>query len=143
MDPARIFLPVAVMAGLTLFVVAFIPYRRITSTRRGIVTPDDFKHGESPNVPPYVRLPNRVLVNLLEMPLLFYVACIVLFQLRMVDQANLWLAWIYVALRVVHVAIFMTYNKVQHRLLPYGVSNVVLGIIWVRLSVVLYAGLSG
>ena len=40
-------------------------------------------------------------------------------------------AWLYVALRLVHSAIHLTYNKVRHRLIPFATSNVVLVVYWV------------
>jgi len=39
-------------------------------------------------------------------------------------------AWLYVALRVVHSVIHLTYNRVMHRLIPFAISNVVLIAYW-------------
>jgi hypothetical protein len=99
------------------------------------VTANDFRYGESSRVPPEVSLPNRNLMNLLEMPVLFYVACLTAYLTRNAGDALLALAWAYVGLRVVHSAIHLTYNKVFHRLAAYAASNVVLAILWVRLFV--------
>jgi hypothetical protein len=40
---------------------------------------EDFKFGESARVPGNVSVPNRNLMNLLELPVLFYVACLTLY----------------------------------------------------------------
>ena len=48
---------------------------------KGAVKRGDFKYGESPNVPGWVSIPNRAYMNLLEMPVLFYVICLLLFLL--------------------------------------------------------------
>jgi hypothetical protein len=45
------------------------------------------------------------------------------------------LAWAYVALRIVHSAIHLTYNKVLHRLGVFALSNVVLVALWVNAGV--------
>ena len=124
-----------------MLVLGLIPYRRIKAATRGVVAPADFTYGESARVPPQVSVPNRNLMNLLEVPVLFYVGAIVLFVLREVDPTFLYVAWLYVALRAVHSVIHLTYNKTEHRLVPYGLSNVVLGAFWVRLGIKLLRGL--
>ena len=109
---------------------------RFRAAYRGQVSPKDFRYGESERVPPEARLPSRNYVNLLEMPLLFYVACVVLYVLGAVDVAAIALAWAYVASRAVHSLIHLTYNNVFHRLAAFAVSNVVLLAIWIRLVLV-------
>jgi len=137
MTPNAIFLPVAVLALWTLAVLLLIPIKRFAATAKGQVTADDFKLGESSKVPEDVRLPNRNLMNLLEIPLLFYVACISLFVTGHVDQIMLWLAWAYVALRVLHSLIHLTYNNVFHRLGAYALSNFVVVAMWIYLLLAL------
>ena len=138
MDPTTIFLPVSALAVWTLLVLMLIPIRRFRAGFRGQVTTHDFKYGESANVPPAVRIPNRNLMNLLEMPVLFYVASIVLYVSHSVSATDLWLAWTYVALRLVHSLIHLTYNKVTHRLAVYALSNLLLAVLWLRLAGRLY-----
>jgi hypothetical protein len=133
MDQERIFFPVVALATITFAVLLLIPYRRFKAGRSGRVTSDDFKFGESTNVPPDVSIPNRNLMNLLELPILFYVASITLYVTKSVKSTLLLLAWVYVALRAAHSLVHVTYNKVVHRLTLYAASNVVLGMIWVRL----------
>src|ERR1700741_2796335 len=48
--------------------------RRFRAVFGGRATRDDFKFGESPAVPGDVSIPNRNFMNLLELPVLFYVA---------------------------------------------------------------------
>jgi hypothetical protein len=134
MDPTKIFLPVSALVGLTLVVLSLIPFRRIAAVRRGVVRAEDFKYGESASVPPDVSLPNRNLMNLLEMPILFYVACIILYLIKSVNGVDLWLCWSYVAFRVLHSLVHLTYNKTQHRLVPFALSNVILAAFWLRLA---------
>src|SRR4051812_5225969 len=107
-----IFAPVGALAFLTLFVLTFIPLRRFQSGFAGVTTPEDYKYGESAAVPGHVAIPNRNYMSLLEGPVLFYVASIMYFVAGRVDQTVLMVAWTYVALRFVHSAIHMTYNKV-------------------------------
>lgn len=132
MQPEAILLPVAVLALWTLSVLLLIPFRRFGAARRGLVTAQDFKYGESSRVPPEVSIPNRHLMNLLELPVLFYVACLLQYVTKSVDPFALDLAWIYFALRLCHSAVHLTYNRVMHRLGIFALSNLVLAVIWVR-----------
>ena len=131
MDKA-IFLPVAALVALTFGVALLLLRARFRAGARRQVNFGDFRYGESERVPPEARLPSRNYVNLLEMPLLFYVACVVLYALGAVDAAGLALAWAYVACRALHSLIHLTYNNVLHRLAAFAASNVVLLVIWIR-----------
>jgi len=79
MPAARILYPVLALVALTFVVLLLIPYARFRAAARGRVTVADFRYGESANVPGDVSLPNRNLMNLLELPLLFYVGCLALY----------------------------------------------------------------
>jgi hypothetical protein len=125
-----IFYPVVLLAVWTLLVQVAIAFTRVRAGMRRRIRVDDFKYGESPTVPPDVCLPNRNYMNLLEAPVLFYVACIVLFVTASVTHAATMLAWLYVALRIGHSLIHLSYNDVMHRLAAFGASNVVLAILW-------------
>ncbi len=92
---------------------------------------DDFKFGESKSVPSDVSIPNRNYMNLLEVPVLFYVVCLLLYAIAGSSSVAVVLAWSYVVLRVVHSSIHLTYNNVIHRLTAFGVSNGVLVALWV------------
>ena len=133
MDPKSILYPMTALVALTFAVLLILPYKRIGAARQGRVRARDFKYGESANVPGDVAIPNRNLMNLLEMPVLFYAACITFYVTKTVDATALFLAWLYFALRVGHSVVHLTYNRVLHRLAVYAASNVVLAVIWVRL----------
>jgi hypothetical protein len=139
MDQKSIFVPVIALVALTFVILLLVPFQRFKAGREGRVSVNDFKYGESANVPPHVAIPNRNLMNLLEMPLLFYVACVTLYVTQNVTRPLMLMAWIYVALRVTHSLVHVTYNKVMHRLTFYAASNVVLAIIWIRIARFLFA----
>ena len=88
-------------------------------------------------MPTAVAVPNRVFRNLLEVPVLFYVLCLVAYVTRSVSTDIVVLAWAYVGLRVVHSLIYLSYNRVMHRFVVFALSNVVLVFIWIRLLQVL------
>ena len=73
MSKADILWPMGALALLTFCVLGLIPFRRIGASLRKEITPDDFRYGESSRVSGYVSIPNRAMMNLLELPVLFYV----------------------------------------------------------------------
>ena len=124
-------LPMAVLALWTLHVLIVVPIRRVRAGRAGLVSPEDFRLGESERVPEFVKVPNRNFMNLLELPVLFYVVGLMYYVAGRVDQTALVLAWAYVALRAIHSAIHLSYNNVVHRLTAYALSNAVLAAFWI------------
>jgi hypothetical protein len=70
-------------------------------------------------------------MNLLELPMLFYVGGLMYYVAGKVDGVVLAVAWTYVALRAIHSVIHVTYNNVMHRLTVFALSNGVLGVFWV------------
>jgi len=129
----QILYPMAALAMLTFAVLLLIPLRRFRAGAAGQVSYDDFKYGESAQVPPVVAIPNRNMMNLLELPVLFYVACLAYAVIGRGDDGAIPLAWTYVALRAAHSAIHLSYNRVQHRLVVFAASNVVLIMLWTSL----------
>jgi hypothetical protein len=123
--------PVFALAAWTFLVLLLIPFVRVRSVRRREIRPNDFKFGESSAVPPNVSIPNRNYMNLLEMPMLFYVICVLLYVTGGASRLAVLTAWAYVALRVVHSLIHLSYNHVLHRLAAFSLSNVALVSLWV------------
>ncbi|HSW82231.1 MAG TPA: MAPEG family protein [Usitatibacter sp.] len=136
MNATLIFYPVIALAIWTFVVLMLVPRARFRAVRERRVRAADFALGESENVPPETRLPNRNYMNLLELPVLFYVACIVLYVTAKVDVVGLGLAWTFVALRIAHSAVHLTYNHVLHRLNVFALSTVVLLALWIWIAVV-------
>lgn len=137
MERSEILLPMMALIGWTLCVLLLIPYQRFRAAGAGAVTEQDFRLGESERVPPEVRIPNRNLMNLLELPVLFYAVCLVAYVTSLADHWTVRLAWVYVALRIAHSVVHLSYNKVMHRLAFFALSNFVLVAIWARLLLAL------
>lgn len=132
MNQALILWPMAALAALTFVVLLLIPIARFRAAARGEVKAKDFRYGESANVPGVVSLPNRNLMNLLELPVLFYVVCLAFYVTSTVDSFAVYAAWTYVGLRAAHSAVHLSYNNVFHRLGVYAASSAVLFVLWVR-----------
>lgn len=139
----EILYPVIALAAWTFLVLLIIPFVRVRSVRRREISPNDFKYGESPAVPPNVSIPNRNYMNLLELPMLFYVVCVVLYVTAGAPRQGIYLAWAYVGLRIVHSLIHLTYNRVLHRLFAFTLSNITLVSLWVIAGVHVASSASG
>jgi hypothetical protein len=130
MSQSPIFLPIGVLGFWTFAVLLLIPFQRFRAGFAGKVTTDDFKYGESDNVPGHVSIPNRAMMNLLELPVLFYVVCLMFFVTNRVDMIVVQVAWVYVGFRLAQTLIHITYNNVVHRLTMFAISNFVLVSLW-------------
>jgi hypothetical protein len=133
-NPAMLY-PLFALAAWTLIVLLLIPVARVRSVRLREIGTDDFKYGESARVPSHVSVPNRNYMNLLELPMLFYVVGILLYVTGGASYVAMFFAWAYVALRIAHSLIHLTYNQVLHRLAAFTLSNVALVVLWVLAGV--------
>lgn len=134
MNPTTIFQPVVVMIALTFAVALWMLRLRFKAVGAGELTPGYFKTYRGGKVPEHLTLVTHHFDNLLEIPPLFYVACVVLYVLDGVSGYTLALAWTYVAFRLVHCAIHTSYNNVFHRMFAFLASTAVLGMMWVEIG---------
>jgi hypothetical protein len=123
--------PVFALAFWTLSVMGWVAVARIRAGMKGQIRNRDFALGEAPTVPQWVQLANRNYMNLLEVPILFYVVCLVIYVTAMPGQTAIALAWAFVATRVAHSLIHLSYNKISHRFFAFALSNLVLIGMWV------------
>ena len=72
--------------------------------------------------------------NLFELPVLFYLALVVVVQTAQVNALTLALAWLFVVLRFAHSTIHCGYNKVIHRFYIYFLGGIVLWSLWAVLT---------
>ena len=129
------------MAALTFWtfaVLTLVPLTRVRAVNAGKLSPKDFKFGESAKVPGDVSVTNRNYMNLLELPVLFYVVCLMFYVTNFVDMWALYLAWAFVALRIIHSVVHLTYNHVGHRALIFGAGNFAVLGMWVLFLVRVY-----
>lgn len=138
MNSLQILQPAAVLALFTVTVLLLIPIRTAKALLAKQIKVNDLKPGVSAIALAEVSIPNRNYMNLLELPVIFYVASLLIFVINKVDTTFLYLAWAYVVLRIIHSAIHLSYNHVLHRGLVFAVSNGVLTVIWVRILLALW-----
>lgn len=122
--------PVTALAFVTFAVFVTMFARRIPFLRGKDLSTMAVRDAR-PAAPPHVTAPGDNLLNLFELPVLFYVLCLALAVTGLATPAQLYAAWAYVALRAVHSVIHCTYNKVGHRFAAYALSTLVLIAMWI------------
>jgi hypothetical protein len=127
-----IFLPAIALVALTLCVWILLYKRRIGAMRANRVDPERFRTRSSRVPLEEAASASDNFQNLFELPLLFYVLVLALHATQRVDGVYLALAWAFVALRVAHSFIHVTYNRVMHRFVVYVAGGVLLFAAWVR-----------
>jgi len=127
MHSPAILYPVFALVGWTFMVLLTVAGARFASK----VHPSHFALGESDKVPLRARLVNRNYMNLLELPMLFYAVCVLLYSANAASALAVQLAWAYVILRMVHSVVHIGYNNVVHRLLVFAIGNFVLMALWI------------
>jgi hypothetical protein len=122
--------PIFGMVVLTFVVLLIGLAARINAVKSGQLRPESFRLNPVEGASEKIVKTTRHFSNLFEMPVLFYLACVVCLTLGLSSALLIALAWLYVASRVVHAAIHITYNNVFHRLAAFAVSNLVMLGMW-------------
>lgn len=128
--------PTFVLVALIYAVWFFMFVKRVDHMRRNPPGADDFADGES--AMRYFRpveMPANNLRNLFEMPVLYFALVPLLMLTRHAGYVQLALAWIYVALRIVHSLVHVGPNQVMARFMVYLASCIVLSAMWIGFAI--------
>lgn len=122
------------MMLLTILVWIYMYYLRISFFMRNNVKPQSVSTTRQllDIVPDTVNTPSENLINLFELPVLFYATCIYIFLTHNVDIIYLILAYAFVLFRAGHSLVHCTYNNVMHRFYIYLLSSITLWIFIIR-----------
>lgn len=132
--------PMFAMVCLTAFVLVRMFRARVRAVREGAVTPGYFKTYQGQQEPPQSAQTARHFVNLFEAPTLFYVACVTAMVVQVQGFGIVLLAWLYVAVRLVHAFIHLGPNKLNPRIRAYALSWLVLLALWTWIVVAVASG---
>jgi hypothetical protein len=133
-DPHALLPPVFALVLLTAVVWLAMLVVRNANVALGKVSMRYYQTYREGAPPEWVERPARTFMNLLEVPVLFYVACLMMLATNACDAAQVALAWTFVGTRVLHAIIYMAWNYVPARFAAYVIGCVTLGVIWTRLA---------
>jgi hypothetical protein len=125
MPQNAIFVPMGVLAFWTMGVLLLAPFRRFQAT------------GDHPG---NLSVADRVVMNLLELPVLFYIVCLMFFVTSTATSLVIELAWAYVIFRLAQTIVHVSYNNPIHRVTMFAISNFVLAALWVMFFFPLVTG---
>jgi hypothetical protein len=133
-EPRQLIQPIIALVGLTALVwLLMFAYRNVAVARR-IASLRYYKTYSTDLPPEWVERPARAFMNLLEVPLLFYVACVLMLQTGRWDSVQLSLAWLFVALRYLHATVYIALNDVPLRFTAYAMGCITVTVIWWRFA---------
>jgi hypothetical protein len=141
MEPNRaLLLPAIALAAWTFVMWLWMYVTRIPAIRRvGLKLDAHAPRGEQmATLPAVVRWKADNYNHLFEQPTIFYPVVIIAALLPTSGVVELWLAWAYVASRVVHSVFQATINKIEVRFALFFVSSLVLLALVVRTGLALW-----
>lgn len=138
MNQTLVLLPAFLMVLVTFVVWVFIFKRRIQAMKDNRVHPEKLKSQSAKSLlPEDAHIPAENFTNIFEMPVLFYVWVAFVFMTESLNPTLLVMAFTYAALRAMHSAIHLSYNRVMHRFTVYMISCTVLWIMWLYFGYIL------
>jgi hypothetical protein len=124
-----VLLPLFVQVILTFALLLWTARMRVASVRRGDVKPRDISLREPNWDKPTTQIANAY-HNQLELPLLFYLLTILAWITTQADILFVVLAWVFVALRLLHAFVHVTSNRLSQRFAMFAASVIVLFVMW-------------
>lgn len=134
MQQSLIFQPVLVLVALTLVMYARLVFARMAAVKNKQVSAKYYRLLQGDTQPDKVAAMDRNIVNLFELPVLFYAAALVAYVTASVDAWLLALAWLFALSRVAHSVVHTTSNQVMQRLKLFVVGYLALIAIWAMLA---------
>ena len=125
--------PVLALIIWTLIIWIWMYATRIPAMQKARINPEDAKHPGSLNtLPEEARVVADNYNHLHEQPTIFYALATYSFLVGVGDALNIWLAWGYVAARVLHSLIQIVAKKVTPRFMLFAAGSILLMIIAAR-----------
>jgi len=122
--------PMVAQGALVFGVLLLLMKRRITAIAARQTKMKYFRLFSGEGEPDAVTVVQRNFINQFEMPLMFFVVCLMAVVFDKVDDVMVYAAWSYVAIRWLHAVVHIAYNNVVTRFHIFMLSNLVLMFMW-------------
>lgn len=140
MTVPAILLPVFVQVALIFVLALWMLRERAGALRRGEVRVGDIVLGQ-PAWPERATQVSNSFHNQLQLPLLFFVLVILAMMTKKADLLFVIMSWLFVATRILHVAVHTGSNRMSPRFATYAAGFVLLLAMWVIFALrILLAG---
>jgi len=131
---AALIQPVIALVVLTAIVGLLMAVYRNVAVIQGAASARYFKTFTADEPAEWVERPARAYMNLLELPVLFYVACLLMLTTGGYDSVQISLAWVFVIARYVHAFIHIAFNYVPLRFAAFVAGVATLAVMWTRFA---------
>jgi hypothetical protein len=131
---AALIQPVVALVVLTAIVGLMMVVYRNVAVIRGTASARYFRTFTADQPAEWVERPTRTYMNLLELPVLFYVVCLLMLTTGRFDSVQVSLACIFVITRYVHAFIYIGFNHVPLRFAAFLTGVFTLAVIWTRFA---------
>ena len=132
--PPDLIRPVIALVALTAIVALMMGVYRNVAVIRGAVPARYFQSFTADPPAEWVERPARAYMNLLELPVLFYVVCLLMLATGRFDSVQVSLAWVFVVARCAHAFIHIAFNYVPLRFAAFLAGVVTLVVMWTRFA---------
>jgi hypothetical protein len=129
MSVQAVLFPLFVQVALTFVLMFWMANARTGAVRAGEVKIRDIALRQ-PNWPTGPTQISNAYENQFELPVLFYVLTILAWVTRQADLLFVVMAWIFVALRLLHAYIHVTSNRVPRRFGVFAAGAILLAVMW-------------
>jgi len=134
MDNTLILYPLLPVVFLNLFVIFHMRYMIEKAIKKREVRYSRFRVYEG-SAPEYMLAARHHYKNFFEIPILFYLLCIVLYVIDDVRDLDLWIAWLFVVFKLIHSYIRLTSNYVPNRAYAFYICVLLLLGGWIYLAI--------
>ena len=114
MDKILIIYPILAVVLMNFIVMFHMRYMISKAIKNKDVEYKYFKAYES-SAPEYLLISRHHYKNFFEIPILFYLLCLVLYMIDDISAIDLWIAWLFVVFKGIHSYIRITSNYVPYR----------------------------
>jgi hypothetical protein len=130
MEYSPLLAPVVALVAWTLVIMTWMAFTRLPAMKKAGIDVTKLVGGRGQNlegvIPDQVQWKSHNYTHLLEQPTIFYAIVLTLAMMGMNQPINLWLAWAYVGLRVLHSMIQCTSNIVRFRFPLFALASLCL-----------------
>jgi hypothetical protein len=124
--------PMAALVALVALVWLLMVVLRNYAAMSGAASASYYLTYATEPPPDWIERPARAFNNLMQVPTLFYVACLIMMVRGRCDEAQLAIAWLYMATRALHAIVYIGWNPLPYRFASWVASSICLGALWWR-----------
>ena len=134
MDNILIIYPILPVVLMNFIVMFHMRYMIVKAIKKRDVKYKYFRAYEG-SAPEYLLTSRHHYKNFFEIPILFYLLCLVLYMIDDVSAIDLWIAWLFVLFKGIHSYIRITSNYVPYRAYSFNVCVFLLFGGWIVLVI--------